>query len=314
MPQGKGKCGSSFYDTGVPKYTTSTPIPKPYDLRTALFGHGWIDLAPHRWDEDTQTLHSVLNIAGQGVDVQITAEKKTISIRAQSSSTLGRNGLSTLRTQVRRILALDIDLREFWSVCRKEPRLAWVPRRRAGYIMRSGEVFEDLMKLMFTTNCSWSATKSMTRNLVEALGTSAPSQDKAFPTAETCASKDEDFFRSTVRVGYRAKSCVALARGFAEGTLSSDNFESDSIDVAERRKRLLALSGFGPYAAGQALRTLGDFEDLALDSWCRAQITKLLGKKKPPDDKAITAMYKPFGKFQGLALWMDLTAEWHGEG
>jgi N-glycosylase/DNA lyase len=80
------------------------------------------------------------------------------------------------------------------------------------------------------------------------------------------------------------------------------------------RKRLLALDGFGPYAAGQALRLLGRYDDLALDSWCRARIAQTLGRRKAPRDTAIARSYAGFGSYKGLALWCDLTAEWHGEG
>ena len=27
-------------------------VAAPFDLRLALFGHGWVDLAPHSWSED----------------------------------------------------------------------------------------------------------------------------------------------------------------------------------------------------------------------------------------------------------------------
>ena len=39
-------------------------------------------------------------------------------------------------------------------------------------------------------------------------------------------------------------------------------------------RRLLALHGFGPYAAGQAMRLCGHYDRLALDSWCRARLAE----------------------------------------
>ena len=77
---------------------------------------------------------------------------------------------------------------------------------------------------------------------------------------------------------------------------------------------MLALPGFGPYAAGQAMRTLGHYKDLALDSWCRAQLCEFSGKKKPPSDRAVARRFAPFDPFDGLALWMHLTAPWHEAG
>jgi N-glycosylase/DNA lyase len=40
----------------------------------------------------------------------------------------------------------------------------------------------------------------------------------------------------------------------------------------------------------------------------------MAGKKKPPSDKTVARRYASFHPYDGLALWMDLTAEWHGEG
>ena len=76
---------------------------------------------------------------------------------------------------------------------------------------------------------------------------------------------------------------------------------------------MLALPGFGPYAAGQALRLLGRHEDLALDSWCRNKLAQQRGRRKPPADRTVERAYRAFGRYKGLALWMDLTADWHGE-
>jgi N-glycosylase/DNA lyase len=115
-----------------------------------------------------------------------------------------------------------------------------------------------------------------------------------------------------VRTGYRARACSALAAAFATGELTDQHFLAPSLSAAELWDRLLALDGFGPYAAGQAMRLLGHYEQLALDSWCRGRLAKLLGRKRPPSDAAVQRQYRDFGAFAGLALWCDLTAEWHG--
>ena len=37
-------------------------------------------------------------------------------------------------------------------------------------------------------------------------------------------------------------------------------------------------------------------------------------KAKPPSDLQIAQRYQGFAPFQGLVMWCDLTADWHGEG
>jgi len=284
----------------------SLPVAAPFELRLVLFGHGWIDLAPHVWDETnhrwTTTFHSEDGVA----EVEVVQRGSGLEARVE-----GTAGSARVKQALRRMLRLDLDLEPFWQLCDRDPRLRWVRPRGGGRLLRSAHAFEDLMKLLFTTNCSWAATKLMTQRLVDALGQAGPSGRKAFPGPKACASKDESFWRDVVRVGYRAKAARLLARGFADGTLDDTYFTDADIGADELRERLLGLEGFGPYAAGQALRLFGHHEDLALDSWCRATWTKLRKKRRPPSDAAIAREYRHFGTWQGLALWLDLTAKWH---
>lgn len=287
----------------------------PYDFRTAIHGHGWVDLAPHSWDELAKQLETTIGLdATRAVDVRLCPSPGGVTARIASAAALDRATGADLRAALRRTFRLDVDLAEFWTECRRHERLAWVPRKRAGHLMQSPTLFEDLLRLLFTTNCSWAATRLMCARTIDALGPTAPSGRKAFPAAAICAAQPESFWRETVRTGYRAKSCRLLAEGFASGSLRSESFEDPTLEHDELRSRLLALPGFGPYAVGHALRGLGHFEELALDSWVRARMATQLGRRKPPSDRWFEREYARFGRFRGLALWMELTADWHGQG
>jgi N-glycosylase/DNA lyase len=76
--------------------------------------------------------------------------------------------------QVRRILGLDEDLGPFYAMVRGEPSFAWIETTGGGRILRAPTVFEDLVKMICTTNCSWSLTDRMVRRLVSALGRPLP--------------------------------------------------------------------------------------------------------------------------------------------
>lgn len=282
--------------------------PKRFDLRLALHGHGWVSLAPHRWHEDRAVLETVLSVDGQAVDVSLWHRGSTLEFEL---SERGARFVSAARSQLTRMLRLDEDFEAFWRACRREPRLRWVAKRGAGRLMRSPTTFEDLMKLLFTTNCSWSATQRMTERLVEALGPRSRSGRRAFPGPAACLAAGEAFFRDEVRAGYRAARAVDLAAAFVDQRLSDGHLDDPSVSTDVLRSRLLALPGFGPYAAGQALRLLGRYDDLALDSWCRSKLAQLEGKKKPRSDRAIERSYARYGAYRGLVLWMDLTADWH---
>jgi 3-methyladenine DNA glycosylase/8-oxoguanine DNA glycosylase len=177
--------------------------------------------------------------------------------------------------------------------------------------MRSPSVFEYLVKLLFTTNCTWSNTCTMTRNLAETLGPRSPSGRPIFPSPGEVQAASEAVLRKRVKAGYRAPHLRAIARAFQEGDLAQSTFDDDDATTDEIRQRLLALPGFGPYAAGQALRLLGRYDDLALDSWCRARYAALRELEEVPHDRAIEAEYADHGPWAGLVFWMDHTRDWH---
>jgi 3-methyladenine DNA glycosylase/8-oxoguanine DNA glycosylase len=297
----------------MPVRRIAVPVPSPFELRLCLHGHGWVQLAPHRHDEATGTLATVLDVGGEAVDATLAAGGAgALTLRLASARALPAAAVRAARAQIAHMLRLDDDLGAFHERCRAEPRLQWAARRGAGRLMRSATVFEDLMKLLLTTNTTWAGTVAMVQNLVGALGAAAPSGARAFPSPQQCA-QPVSFWRDVVRAGYRAEAAVALARGFASGALDDATFLAPQPSE-QLWERLLALRGFGPYAAGQAMRLCGHYDRLALDSWCRARLQALAGARRPPADRTVERRYAKWAPFQGLALWLDLTAEWHGEG
>lgn len=293
-------------------------VPEPFELDVVLRGHGWVGLAPHRYERAQARLHTVIDLATLGVargpvvdvDLRIGAgQTRGLIARVQARRALERSELERVRRALATSLALDIDLAEFWTHCQQIDRLRWVPSLGAGRLLRSPVLFEDLIKLLFTTNCTWANTVSMVRRTCEALGRRGPAGVPGFPSVATCARQAESFWRDEVRAGYRAAHCKTISEGFASGRLSAEQFEDPELPTPELRRRLLALPGFGPYAAGQALRLLGRFDDLAIDAWVRKQASELHGLA--PDDRALARRYAEFGRFAGLALWMDVTKPWH---
>ena len=290
-------------------------MPEPFELPLCVQGHGWVALAPHRFDPVTATLATVLEVGDEAADVTVAAAEgppPALRVTVATRRALPAAAVRHVAGRIAHMLRLRDDLSAFHARCRAEPSLQWAARRGAGRLMRSPTVFEDLMKLLFTTNTTWSGTVAMTRNLVDALGPAAPSGARAFPSPARCV-QPPAFYRDVVRAGYRAEAAVALARAFASGELDDATFLAPQ-PAEQLWRRLLALRGFGPYAAGQALRLCGHYEQLALDSWCRARLAALGGRARPPSDRAVARRYARWAPFQGLALWLDLTAAWHGEG
>ena len=297
----------------MPTHSTRIAVTRPFDWRLCLRGHGWIALAPHCYDEDTDRWQTVLLLGATAVDAVVRpGSDDSLRLTLTAKRALPRAQLAKARAQVRHMMRLDDDLSAFHRQCRGEPSRRWISKRGGGRLLRSATAFEDLMKLLFTTNVTWSATEAMTRNLVEAIGSKAPSGARAFPTPKQCL-RDEAFYRDVVRCGYRAQAAIELSEAFVSGALDDGMFFAEPSAEA-LWDRICGLRGFGPYAAGQMMRLCGHYERLAIDSWCRARFAEMDGTRKPPTDKAIEARYAPLAPFQGLAMWCDLTADWHGEG
>jgi len=173
-------------------------------------------------------------------------------------------------------------------------------------------VFEDAVKTLCTTNCSWALTRAMVSRLCERLGEPGPSGARTFPTPQAMARAPEAFYRDEVRAGYRAPFLAALAQDAASGALDLEALRTAREPTGDLLKRLHAVRGFGPYASEHLLRLLGRHDHLALDSWTSAKLGRLRGRRRVPTDRAIRRWYAPYGAWAGLAMWLEVTADWHG--
>jgi N-glycosylase/DNA lyase len=186
-------------------------------------------------------------------------------------------------------------------------------------MIRGATVFEDIIKTLCTTNCSWSATTRMIGALVEHLGVEAPEapetgpSGRAFPTPETMAEAGEDFYKDVVRAGYRGRYMIALSRSVAEGSLDVEALDTPHEDLPddELEKRLLALPGIGPYAAAHVMMMLGRYSRLIFDSWTRPSYAQLAGHAAT--DVEISERFASYGPYKGLAFWLYITRDWADE-
>lgn len=300
-------------------------VPEPFDLALVVESHGWYDLAPWRWDRDRRVLARPLALAsGRAVTVEVApAGPGTLAFRALAAGRLSTAEARDARAQVAACLALDEDLAPFRARAaalearraagagKDLPDLRWALARGAGRLLRSPTVYEDAVKTLCTTNCSWALTRAMVGRLCDALGAPAPGGGRTFPAAAAMAAAPERFYRDVVRAGYRAPFLRALARGVAAGEVDLEALRDPALGAASAAARISALAGFGPYATEHLLRLLGHHGHLALDSWTRAKLARLRGKRRVPKDSTVARWYAPYGEWAGLALWLEVTADWH---
>lgn len=281
--------------------------PKNFSFRSTIYSHGWCELAPFELDEKNSRLSYVFR-EGKGkkpLAATISEEKKRLRIDLER-----KPSDSKIINDARHLLRLDDDIDGLYESVNGHERLNWVVKKRAGRMLRSPTVFEDLVKTICTTNCSWGLTKSMVKNLVEKLGEPTKNAKRAFPTPEAMAGVSADFYRNEIRAGYRSPYFVELAEAVAGGKLDPQEWLTSDLPTPELKKEMKKVKGVGDYAAENLLKLVGRYDGLALDSWLRSQFYKNHNKEKICKDSKIEKHYKKFGKWRGLVIWCDMTEKW----
>ena len=173
-------------------------------------------------------------------------------------------------------------------------------------MLRAPRLFEDSVKMLLTTNCSWAATKGMVTRLIAAAG-----REGAFPAPRAVAALSVATLKTKIRCGYRAEALARFARRVASSKLDLSRWESPESSAEEIRDAILEEYGFGPYAAEGLLRILGRHDYLAIDSWIRQKFRRLHPGRSRATDGAIARRYARYGRYRGLALWLEMTGDWH---
>jgi N-glycosylase/DNA lyase len=282
-------------------------------MRRVLSSHGWYDLPPFELDQSAWAIATVVALADGGGARRITMREDGGGVVLESPGAADAETRRALMSAGRRILALDVDLSEFHESVARDPRFVWIARTGTGRMLRAPSMFEDVVKLVLTTNCSWAFTKKMTTALVARYGETTPDGARSFPTAARLARVTERTFREAIRAGYRAPYLASLARQVASGRADIEAWHSDPRDARALRKEMLALPGVGPYVAENLLKFLARPDGLGLDSWMRAKYAKLYHGGRPITDRTIARRCAPLGRWAGLALWFELTRDWVDE-
>ncbi|PYS45309.1 MAG: Fe-S cluster assembly protein HesB [Acidobacteria bacterium] len=285
------------------------PTPLDFNFRRTVMSHGWCALLPFEFDKTTWTLIRVLD-AGEAtpVTVRITSAKRALAI--ELSRRLKKASVENVIRDVRHMFRLDDDLQVFYKSVSAEAEFAWIADEGAGRLLRSPTVFEDLVKMICTTNCSWALTEKMVAGLVNKLGKVSDDGRKSFPSAAAMARRPVGFFRDKIRSGYRAPYLKELAQRVARGSLEVESWLTSDLPVAELLKEMKSVKGVGNYAAENLLKLLGRYDGLALDSWTRAQFARVRNQDRAANDKKISRFYARFGSWRGLVLWCDMTRHW----
>ena len=287
----------------------SIATPRSFNFKRTMISHGWSELLPFGFDRDNWTLSRVIDLGNTTpVLVKISGTKR--ELRINTAARLSKGAGEMVVRDVRHMFRLDDDMGPFYRTMSADPDFSWIAEQGAGRMLRSPTVFEDLVKMICTTNCSWALTEKMVTGLVESLGRESKDGRRTFPTPEAMALMPLKFYVNEVRAGYRSAYLKELADRVAGGDLNVGAWLTSDLPTPELIKQMKGVKGVGDYAAENLLKLVGRYDGLALDSWTRAKFIRVRNKGRPASDKKIARFYSRFNSWRGLALWCDMTRDW----
>ena len=307
------------------------PARKPFNFHSVVDSHGWRQLAPFTYDENSNMLSYVLRLSnGRVIELQLRDGKDGVNVETEK---LNKTEQKELTDKITWMFGLDMDFSAFYATSRAEPKLARAKKQALGRVLRSPTLFEDVIKTILTTNTLWAATKNMTRKLVDEFGSAlsgasfdfglhnnrsalrsgrnkdhaksaveAP-DNKSFPTPEAIAASNPEYVKEKIRVGYRAPAIHELATRVASGKFDLESLKTSDLPTLELRKELMTINGVGPYAAANLLMILGRHDFIPIDSSALTVVSHEWYRGKPVTAKQVEKRFEKWGEFKGLAFW-----------
>lgn len=285
----------------------------PFRFESVIHSHGWYQLAPHHWAPEAGRFQTVERLStGRVVTVAMTG--RPAGLEARVPGRLTRAEQAELTHRLTRMFSLEADFSGFYALADQEPRLAHCRPLAFGRLLRSSELFDDVVKVMLTTNIQWAGTRRLAAALVKHYGEAAPEApaQRAFPTAERIARSREATLRR-LGLGYRAPYLLQLARGVAGGAVDLAAITAPERPTALVRKDLLRLPGIGPYAAATLLGLLGRYDHIGVDTEALSAVSRGFHGGRPVEAKDVHAAFERWGPYQALAYWFwDYDGQYQG--
>jgi hypothetical protein len=100
------------------------PARKPFNFHSVIHSHGWYQLTPFQFDEETSTLCYLLQLAsGRVTELKM---RETVDGVAVETGKLEKSERKEVADKVKWMFDLDSDFSRFYEAARREPKLAQV--------------------------------------------------------------------------------------------------------------------------------------------------------------------------------------------
>ena len=277
------------------------PVPPHFSFQNTVESHGWYLLAPFRWDRKAKVLRRAEAIDGVVYDLEIRFRRNALDVNVAAGCSPPE-----LEARLSRMFQLGVDTSEFIALAGESPSHKWVVEAQFGRLLCSSTLFEDIVKIIATTNTTWNQTKRMVELLVEKCGARSPEGFAAFPTPHDILRFSAGELQDACRLGYRAKSVHVLASGVASGAIDLERISDPAQSTEGLFSSYKTLPGIGPYGAAHLLAMDGRHDFIAVDTEFRRFVRETYHKGRRVADKTMLRRYAKWGRWKYLAYWSEL--------
>jgi 3-methyladenine DNA glycosylase/8-oxoguanine DNA glycosylase len=211
-----------------------------------------------------------------------------------------------LRAKLTRMFQLGLDLGDFVAIARGSEPHAWVEGAGFGRLLCGSTLFEDVVKIILTTNTMWRQTMRMAELLVGKCGPRTKSGAAAFPGPADVARFSAAELQEECRLGYRAKSIHALASGIVDGSIDLRAIADPRQATEELFASYRELPGIGPYGAAHLLAMDGRHDFIAVDTEFRRFVRDRYHGGRAVSERTMLRRYAQWGRWKYLAYWSEL--------
>jgi 3-methyladenine DNA glycosylase/8-oxoguanine DNA glycosylase len=282
----------------------SLELPADFRLYSTVFSHGYVQIAPFAWIDEGLERVDRMKPDGRAHRVRMEQKGRTLELEVYGARSIPERYV----LRVRRMLQLDRSLSGFHRAIREDAHLDWIRKKKYGRILRTGDLFEDVVKAICGTNTQWSQAVAMA-NRIASLGPRATKIGQhAFPSPKEVARAGARWLRAHARTGYRADYIVALARAVDSGTLDVEAIERDAPAMSgdELRKRLLDIKGIGPATVRYLAGFFGKFDAVSVDSAVISYATIAHFNGVRPSPRHVETHFARYGDYRGLVCWFEV--------
>ncbi len=196
-----------------------------------------------------QSVTKAVVLEGRPVLLRISGDREGLKVDVKGGKSASEE---TIQAYIRDWFDMDRDVRPFYSLLRKHPRVAYMAREFKGLrLVGIPDLFESLSWCIIGQQINLSFAHKVKRQLVAAYGGSVAGHS-LFPAPEVLAELKEPDYKALQFSRLKAEYMITLSKAFADGVISKVALLALE-DTEARMKALTSIRGIGAWTANYAL-------------------------------------------------------------